>query len=60
MSAQKITIGDLKQQLTQGYLRSEFVLINGAITKLNIDDSKDLLRSLQFIWYNRQYILKNK
>ena len=50
MNAKRTTIEEVQDELTQGVLENEYIIINGVISRFNIDFEKALEKALTVTW----------
>ena len=50
MNAKRTTIEQLQEELTQGILENGHVIINGTISRFNIDMEKSIEKALKVTW----------
>jgi hypothetical protein len=50
MNAKRTTIEQLQEELTQGILENGHVIINGTISRFNIDMDKSIEKALKVTW----------
>lgn len=50
MNAKRTTLEELQHELIQGVIENEYIIINGTVSKFDIDLEKALEKALKVIW----------